>query len=347
MSGATLLGSFSGSFGWLAADGGKGRPFAVFLLANRGVLVMIEAVGLSKRYGDRLAVDRLSFTVKPGLVTGFLGPNGAGKSTTMRMILGLDTPSGGTVTVSGKPFVQLANPMREVGALLDAKAIHGGRSAYHHLLCLAQTNNLPKRRVGEVLDLVGLSEVARKRAKGFSLGMGQRLGIAAALLGDPKILMFDEPVNGLDPEGILWIRNLMKALAAEGRTVFVSSHLMSEMENTADHLLVIGRGRMIADCTVQEFIDQNSVRAIRVRTPDATDLATLVTGSGGKATPDGADGLLVTELAMNRIGDLAFDNGIRLHELSPLQASLEQAFMELTRDSVEFHAAVPASRQEA
>jgi ABC-2 type transport system ATP-binding protein len=308
---------------------------------------MIEAVGLTKRYGDRLAVDQLSFVVKPGQVTGFLGPNGAGKSTTMRMILGLDTPSGGAVTVNGKPFKHLDNPMREVGALLDAKAIHGGRTAYNHLLCLAQTNNLPKRRVGEVLELVGLTEVARKRAKGFSLGMGQRLGIAAALLGDPKILMFDEPVNGLDPEGILWIRNLMKALATEGRTVFVSSHLMSEMENTADHLLVIGRGKMIADCTVQEFIDQNSELAIRVRTPDAAKLAEVVTGNGGKAVPDGEGTLLVTELAMDRIGDLAFDNGVRLHELSALQASLEQAFMELTRDSVEFHAAVPAGPQEA
>jgi ABC-2 type transport system ATP-binding protein len=306
---------------------------------------MIEAVGLTKRYGDRLAVDRLTFSVKPGQVTGFLGPNGAGKSTTMRMILGLDAPTSGTVTVAGKPFVELANPMREVGALLDAKAIHGGRTAYNHLLCLAQSNNLPKRRVGEVLELVGLSEVARKRAKGFSLGMGQRLGIAGALLGDPKVLMFDEPVNGLDPEGILWIRNLMKALAAEGRTVFVSSHLMSEMENTADHLLVIGRGRLIANCTVQEFIDQNSERAIRVRTPDATRLAEVVTAAGAAPVADGGEGLLITGLGMDRIGDLAFDNGIRLHELSPLQASLEQAFMELTRDSVEFHAEAVGSGQ--
>jgi ABC-2 type transport system ATP-binding protein len=308
---------------------------------------MIEAVGLTKRYGDRVAVDQLSFTVKPGQVTGFLGPNGAGKSTTMRMILGLDTPSGGQVTIDGKRFNQLDNPMREVGALLDAKAIHGGRTAYNHLLCLAQTNNLPRRRVGEVLELVGLTGVARKRAKGFSLGMGQRLGIASALLGDPKILMFDEPVNGLDPEGILWIRNLMKALAAEGRTVFVSSHLMSEMENTAEHLLVIGRGRMIADCTVQEFIDQNSELAIRVRTPETTRLAELVTGDGGKAVPDGEGCLLLTGIAMDRIGDLAFDNNVRLHELSPLQASLEQAFMELTRDSVEYHAAVPGGRGDA
>jgi ABC-2 type transport system ATP-binding protein len=306
---------------------------------------MIEAVGLTKRFGDRLAVDQLSFAVRPGQVTGFLGPNGAGKSTTMRMILGLDRPTAGTVTVNGQPFTHLRHPMREVGALLDAKAIHGGRSAYNHLLCLAQTNNLPKRRVGEVLDLVGLADVARKRAKGFSLGMGQRLGIAAALLGDPRILMFDEPVNGLDPEGILWIRNLMKSLAAQGRTVFVSSHLMSEMENTADHLLVIGRGRLIADCTVQEFIDRNSELAVRVRTPEAGRLAELLAGAGGKAVPDGDGALLVTGLGTDRIGDLAFDNGIRVHELAPLQASLEEAFMEMTRDSVEYHAAVPTTSE--
>jgi ABC-2 type transport system ATP-binding protein len=308
---------------------------------------MIEAVGLTKRFGDRLAVDQLSFTVRPGQVTGFLGPNGAGKSTTMRMILGLDRPTAGAVTVNGQPFAELRNPMREVGALLDAKAIHGGRTAYNHLLCLAQTNNLPRRRVGEVLEMVGLTEVARKRAKGFSLGMGQRLGIASALLGDPKILMFDEPVNGLDPEGILWIRNLMKAVATQGRTVFVSSHLMSEMENTADHLLVIGRGRLIADCTVQEFIDRNSELVVRVRTPDTGRLAELVAGVGGTATPDGESALLVTGLAQDRIGDLAFDNNVRLHELAPLQASLEQAFMELTKDSVEYHAAVPSTASEA
>ena len=305
---------------------------------------MIEAFGLTKRYGKRLAVDQLSFSVKPGQVTGFLGPNGAGKSTTMRMILGLDTPTAGTVTVDGRPFSKLDSPMREVGALLEAKAIHGGRSAYNHLWCLAQTNNLPKRRVDEVLELVGLSEVAGKRSKGFSLGMGQRLGIASALLGDPKILMFDEPVNGLDPEGILWIRNLMRNLAAEGRTVFVSSHLMSEMENTADHLLVIGRGRMIADCTVQEFIDQNSEQAIRVRTPELDRLAGLLGATGATTVPDGDAALLVTGVGADRIGDVAFDNRIRLHELAPVQASLEQAFMELTRDSVEFHAAVPGSR---
>jgi ABC-2 type transport system ATP-binding protein len=302
---------------------------------------MIEARGLTKRYGDKVAVDHLSFTVEPGRITGFLGPNGAGKTTTMRLVLGLDYPTEGTVTVHGKDFRQLAHPMHEVGALLDAKAVHGGRSAYNHLLCLAQTNNLPARRVGEVLELVGLTDVARKRSKGFSLGMGQRLGIAAALLGDPAILMFDEPVNGLDPEGILWIRNLMKALAAEGRTVFVSSHLMSEMENTADHLLVIGRGQLIADCTVQEFIARNSVQTVRVRTPQREALASAVALAGGTAL-DGADGAIVVQgLAAGQIGDLAYDKAIRLHELAPAQASLEEAFMELTASSVEFRAGGP------
>jgi ABC-2 type transport system ATP-binding protein len=304
---------------------------------------MIEARSLTKRYGDRLAVDQLSFTVQPGQVTGFLGPNGAGKSTTMRIILALDAPTAGTVTVDGRSYDTLANPMRVVGALLDAKAIHGGRTAAKHLLCLAQTNNLPAKRVPEVLELVGLTPVAKKRIGGFSLGMCQRLGIAAALLGDPKVLMFDEPVNGLDPEGILWIRNLMRALAAEGRTIFVSSHLMSEMENTADHLIVIGQGRLIADCTVDEFIKRNSEVAIRVRTPQAAQLAVQIARSGGTARPDGDNTLLVTGLAPDRVGDIAFDNGIRVHELAPVQASLEAAFMELTRDSVEFHAAVPAN----
>jgi len=304
---------------------------------------MIEARGLTKRYGDTVAVDNLSFSVAPGKITGFLGPNGAGKTTTMRLILGLDRPSGGAVTINGKPFAQLAYPMREVGALLDAKAVHGGRSAYNHLLCLAETNGLPRRRVAEVLALVGLSEVARKRSNGFSLGMGQRLGIAAALLGDPAILMFDEPVNGLDPEGILWIRNLMKALAAEGRTVFVSSHLMSEMEHTADHLLVIGRGRLIADCTVAEFIAANSRQSVRVRTPDPEALARAAMAAGGTVRDDG-DGLMVVHgLSVSQVGDLAFDNSVRLHELAPAQASLEQAFMELTASSVQFHAGMPGA----
>ena len=302
---------------------------------------MIEARGLTKRYGDTLAVDDLSFSVAPGKITGFLGPNGAGKTTTMRLILGLDRPTNGSVTIGGKPFGQLACPMREVGALLDAKAVHGGRSAYSHLLCLAQTNNLPARRVGEVLELVGLGTVARKRSKSFSLGMGQRLGIAGALLGDPAILMFDEPVNGLDPEGILWIRNLMKALAAEGRTVFVSSHLMSEMENTADHLLVIGRGKLISDCTVPEFIAANSRQSVRVRTPQAAELAKVVIAAGGTVHEDG-DGLMVVHgLGVSQVGDIAFENSVRLHQLAPAQASLEQAFMELTASSVQFHAGVP------
>jgi ABC-2 type transport system ATP-binding protein len=301
---------------------------------------MIEAQGLTKRYGDTLAVDNLSFSVESGKITGFLGPNGAGKTTTMRMILGLDRPTAGSVTVNGKPYTRLALPMREVGALLDAKAVHGGRSAYNHLLCLAETNNLPKRRVGEVLELVGLGEVARKRSKGFSLGMGQRLGIAGALLGDPGILMFDEPVNGLDPEGILWIRNLMKALAAEGRTVFVSSHLMSEMENTADHLIVIGRGRLISDCTVQEFIAANSRQSVRVRTPEPAAMAKAVAAAGGTAHEDGEGLMVVHGLTVSQVGDLAFENAVRLHELAPAHASLEQAFMELTASSVEFHAGV-------
>ena len=302
---------------------------------------MIEARGLTKRYGDTLAVDNLSFSIAPGKITGFLGPNGAGKTTTMRMILGLDQPTSGSVTINGQPFAKAAQPMREVGALLDAKALHGGRSAYNHLLCLAQSNNLPTKRVGEALALVGLTDVAKKRTKGFSLGMGQRLGIAAALLGDPQILMFDEPVNGLDPEGILWIRNLMKALAADGRTVFVSSHLMSEMENTADHLLVIGRGRLIADCTVDEFITANSQLHVRVRTPQPDLLAKLVAAAGGTVKDDGQGALTVSGLDPGQVGDLAFDNSVRLHELSPVHASLEQAFMELTASSVEFHAGVP------
>jgi ABC-2 type transport system ATP-binding protein len=302
---------------------------------------MIEAEGLSKRYGDTLAVDNLSFSVAPGKITGFLGPNGAGKTTTMRLILGLDRPTAGRVTIDGKPFDQADQPMRRVGALLDAKAMHGGRSAYNHLLCLAQSNNLPRRRVDEVLGLVGLTGVAGKRSKGFSLGMGQRLGIAGALLGDPQILMFDEPVNGLDPEGILWIRNLMKALAAEGRTVFVSSHLMSEMENTADHLLVIGRGKLIADCTVAEFIAANSQQTVRVRTPQPDLLTKLVAAAGAAVREDGDGSMVITGLDSGQVGDLAYDNAVRLHELSPVHASLEQAFMELTASSVQFHAGVP------
>jgi ABC-2 type transport system ATP-binding protein len=302
---------------------------------------MIEVQGLTKRYGEKTAVDGLTFGIEAGKVTGFLGPNGAGKTTTMRCILGLDYPDAGIVTVGGRDYHDMAYPMREVGALLDAKAVHGGRSAYNHLLCLAQTNNLPKRRVGEVLDLVGLSEVARKRSKGFSLGMSQRLGIAGTLLGDPKVLMFDEPVNGLDPEGILWIRNLMKALAAEGRTVFVSSHLMSEMENTADHLIVIGRGKLIADCSMSEFIARSSGAAVRVRTPAAEDLIKSVTAKGATTAIDEDGAIEVRGITAEAIGDIAFDQGIRLHELTMVRASLEEAFMELTASSVEYHAGIP------
>jgi ABC-2 type transport system ATP-binding protein len=310
---------------------------------------MIETRGLTKRYGSTVAVNDLSFTVRPGVVTGFLGPNGAGKTTTMRLILGLDYPTAGTVTVDGKPHRQAFSPMREVGALLEAKAVHGGRSARNHLLCLAQTNDIPRQRVDEVLGIVGLSDVARKRSKGFSLGMSQRLGIAAALLGDPEILMFDEPVNGLDPEGILWIRTLMKSLAAEGRTVFVSSHLMSEMEHTADHVIVIGRGQLIADCSMAEFIARSSTQVIRVQTPDPGALAKVLTAAGaqvttsGEAPGDEADDngpgqLDVHGLTEAQIGDIAFAGGIPVHHLALSRSSLEQAFMELTTDSVDYRA---------
>ncbi|MFI6981470.1 ABC transporter ATP-binding protein [Embleya sp. NPDC050154] len=304
---------------------------------------MIEARGLTKRYGNKLAVDQLSFQVRPGSVTGFLGPNGAGKSTTMRMILGLDAPTGGNVTVNGRPYDHVQAPLREMGALLDAKAMHGGRTAYNHLLCLAQSNGIPNRRVDEVLGMVGLTQVARKRAGGFSLGMGQRLGIASALLGDPGILMFDEPVNGLDPEGILWIRNLMKQLASEGRTVFVSSHLMSEMEVTADHLIVIGQGRMIADTSMRDFIETNSQSFTVVRSPQVDRLKPLLQGKGATITPDQAvpGSFRVHELPPTVIGDLAAEHGIALHELSPRFDSLEEVYMRMTQHSVEYRAGLP------
>ena len=303
---------------------------------------MIEARGLVKRYGSTAAVNDLSFTIRPGLVTGFLGPNGAGKTTTMRLILGLDNPSAGTVTVNGKPYAQLPDPMHQVGALLDAGAVHGGRTARHHLLGLAQTNGIGPRRVDETLGLVGLTDVAGKRTKGFSLGMRQRLGIAAALLGDPQILMFDEPVNGLDPEGILWIRNLMRSLAAEGRTVLVSSHLMSEMEYTADHLLVIGRGRLIADCAMAEFIARGSGQTVLVRTPQTDALARAVTAAGASVSAGpgpGSGELEICGLTEEQVSDLAFARGIRLYHLAATRVSLEHAFMELTADSVEYRAA--------
>jgi ABC-2 type transport system ATP-binding protein len=299
---------------------------------------MIEANGLTKRFGDKTAVDGLSFTVKPGIVTGFLGPNGAGKSTTMRMILGLDRPTAGSVTVNGRPYSQLTAPLHEVGALLEAKAIHTGRSAYNHLLALAATTAIPRRRVDEVIDLVGLREVARKRAGGFSLGMGQRLGIASALLGDPKTLLLDEPVNGLDPEGILWIRNLLKDLASEGRTVFVSSHLMSEMALTAEHLIVVGRGRLIADTSVTEFIERASSGKVKVRSPQASQLRELLVGSEVTVSSSEAGTLEVSGLTSDQIGQTASDHSITLYELAPHQTSLEEAFMELTSDSVEYRA---------
>jgi ABC-2 type transport system ATP-binding protein len=308
---------------------------------------MIEARGLTKDYGDKRAVDDLSFTVRPGVVTGFLGPNGAGKSTTMRLILGLDAPSGGDVTVNGKHYRELGEPLHEVGAVLEARSVHGGRAAYYHLLALAQTHGIPKRRVLELIDLVGLHEVARRRAGEFSLGMGQRLGIATALLGDPATLLLDEPVNGLDPEGIQWIRNLLKGLAAEGRTVFVSSHLMSEVAMTADHLIVIGRGRLIADSSVEEVVRRASGNVVRVRSPQATRLHQLLVGEDVSVTSAEAGLLEVSGLTAQQIGDVAAAHGIALHELTPLEASLEQAFMELTREELEFEASKSPSERES
>jgi ABC-2 type transport system ATP-binding protein len=296
---------------------------------------MIEVRELSKHFGSTKAVDRLSFTVRPGVVTGFLGPNGSGKSTTMRMIMGLDRPSGGTTTVNGRPYGHIRRPLHEVGALLDAKAMHSGRSGYHHLLCVAQSNGISRRRVVECLDLVGLSDVGRKRARTLSLGMGQRLGIATALLGNPDVLLFDEPVNGLDPEGILWIRTLLRGLASEGRTVFVSSHLMSEMALTADHLVVIGRGRLIADSSTADLIAQSSQGYVQVRTPDADGLTSMLRAAGASVSVD--EGLVrVTGLDCAAVGEIAALHRVVLHELSPHAASLEEAFMELTKDSVDY-----------
>jgi ABC-2 type transport system ATP-binding protein len=312
----------------------------------------IEVHDLTKRFGDKVAVDHLTFTVAPGRVTGFLGPNGAGKSTTMRLILGLDRPQSGSATIGGRTYSQLSKPLQTVGALLEARSVHTGRSARNHLLYLAQTQGFPARRVDEVLDLVGLRAVARKRAGGFSLGMAQRLGIAVAMLGDPKVLLLDEPANGLDPEGIRWIRTLMQSLASEGRTVLVSSHLMSEMALTADRLIVIGRGKLIADCGTQEFIERSSEHSVLVRTPDGDRLTELITGAGGTVRPeeagngrngsdtppvaDGVSSMIVTGLPAPRIGELAASSSVVLHELAPRLASLEEAFMELTADSVEY-----------
>ena len=308
---------------------------------------MIEARAVSKRYGDKTAVDGLTFTVKPGVVTGFLGPNGAGKSTTIRMIMGLDAPTSGTVTVNGKRYDELSAPLREVGALLEAKAVHTGRSAYNHLLALALTTGIPQRRVDEVIDLVGLRDVARKRVGGFSLGMGQRLGVAAALLGDPATLVLDEPVNGLDPQGILWIRNLLRGLAAEGRTVFVSSHLMSEMALTAEHLIVIGKGRLIADSSVNEFIERASSKVVRVRTQQATELRDLLAGAGVDITSVEPGLIQVRGLDGAAIGRVACRNAIALEELTPVQASLEEAFMELTDDALEYRVTATAQERRA
>jgi len=299
---------------------------------------MIEAVGLRKVYGKKVAVQDLSFTVRPGIVTGFLGPNGSGKSTTMRMIVGLDRPTAGQVLVDGKPFGAHSAPLSSVGALLDAKAVHTGRSAYRHLQAMAATAGIPNSRVDEVIDLVGLREVARKRAGGFSLGMGQRLGIASALLGDPSTVMFDEPVNGLDPDGILWIRNLMKELARQGRAVFVSSHLMSEMALTAEHLVVIGKGHLIADESVRDFIARVQPRGVTVRSPQAEQLRELVTDGGGtlELLEDGSWD--VRGMSAEAIGDAAALRGVALHELTTVKASLEEAFMELTAGAVEYQA---------
>ena len=298
---------------------------------------MIEAHSLTKFYGHKKAVDDLTFTVRPGVVTGFLGPNGAGKSTTMRMILGLDAPTAGTVRVNGKAYREHSAPLHEVGALLEARSVHTGRSAFNHLLALAQTSGISRARVNEVVDLVGLQEVAGKRAGGFSLGMGQRLGMASALLGDPQTLILDEPVNGLDPDGIRWVRNLLKSLAAEGRTVFVSSHLMSEMAQTAQHLIVIGRGRLIADTSVDEFIAGSSRNLVRVRTTDPHALAVVLKGPDVTVVAAQGDALEVSGLSTDQIGLAAGGAGITLLELSAQQTSLEEAFMDLTKDAVEYH----------
>jgi ABC-2 type transport system ATP-binding protein len=311
---------------------------------------MIEAQGLTKDYGEKRAVDDLTFTVRPGVVTGFLGPNGSGKSTTMRLVLGLDAPTAGDVTVNAKHYRDHRAPLHEVGALLEARSVHTGRSAYNHLLALAQTHGIPRKRVQELIELVGLGDVARKRAGKFSLGMGQRLGIATALLGDPSTLLLDEPANGLDPEGIHWMRNLLKSLAAEGRAVFVSSHLMSEMALTADHLIVIGRGRLIADTSVDDFVRRASHKLVRVRSPQATQLREILLADGVTVTSSESGLLEIGGLTAEQIGDAAAAHQIVLHELTPQQASLEEAFMTLTSEDVEFRAAdhlVPAGQEAA
>ena len=313
---------------------------------------MIEAVNLTKRYGKKTAVDNISFTVEPGTVTGFLGPNGAGKSTTMRMIMGLDKPTSGTVTVNGHPYRELSAPLCEVGALLDAKGLHGSRSARSHLRQLAASNGIPAKRVDEVLEITGLTSVAKKRVKGFSLGMGQRLGIAAALLGDPGVLLFDEPVNGLDPEGVKWVRETCRRLAGEGRTVFISSHLMSEMAQTADQLLVIGRGRILSTGRVDDVIASATTDRVRVASPQATRLAELMAARNLAARPVAPSVLETTDATAAAIGELAAQGSIVLHELTTIHASLEEAYLNLTSDSVEYrtdptHQDVPQSQNRA
>jgi ABC-2 type transport system ATP-binding protein len=309
--------------------------------------VMIEIENTSKRYGEKLAVDDISFVVKPGTVTGFLGPNGAGKSTTMRMIVGLDAPSAGTIRVNGDSYRNFQAPLHEVGAMLEARAIHTGRSAYNHLLAMAQTHGIGRARVEEVVELVGLGSVARKRAGAFSMGMGQRLGIASALLGDPQTLILDEPANGLDPEGILWIRTLLKQLASEGRTVFLSSHLMSEMAMTAEHLVIVGRGRVLADTTVEEVVSQASIDAtVHVRSPQASALRDALAADGVRINSRERGTLEVHGLSAERIGELAAQRSWVLYELTPQRASLEDAYMRLTGDSVEYRTNVPVVTDE-
>jgi ABC-2 type transport system ATP-binding protein len=303
----------------------------------------IQVRHLTKRYGATLAVDDLSFDVNAGCVTGFIGPNGSGKTTTLRLILGLDRPTAGGVTVGGKRYRDLTAPLREVGALVDAKAVHPSRTAYHHLLGLAQSNAIPSSRVDEVLGLVGLEDAAGRRVGGFSLGMGQRLGIAAALLGDPPVLMFDEPLNGLDPEGIVWIRHLMQRLAAEGRTVFVSSHLMNEMAVTADHLVVIGQGRLLRDEGVSEFVESNSEHRVLVRSPQLAELTAELVAAGARVQPGTEESIEVSGLDSRTIGGLASAKGLTLYELATQQASLEDAFIDLTHDSVDYRAAGAAA----
>jgi ABC-2 type transport system ATP-binding protein len=308
---------------------------------------MIDAQNLTKRYGDKTAVGDLTFTVRPGIVTGFLGPNGSGKTTTMRLIVGLDSPNDGKVSVGGKAYRDYPAPLHEVGVLLEARSVHPGRSAYHHLLALAQTHGIPRARVQELISLVGLDEVARKRVGQFSLGMGQRLGIAAALLGDPEVLILDEPINGLDPEGIRWIRDLLKGLADEGRTVFLSSHLMNEMAVTADHLIIIGRGRLIRDVGLAEFVDEWSANVVRVRSPEAGQLRDVILGPDIRVSSEEPGVLEVEGLTAEQIGDAAARNGFVLHELTPEKTSLEAAFMELTRDETEYRAATPNTDNDA